>query len=117
MQQLYGTPQRSTDGDEQLKYSFFDQSRNPPADSPQQLNSCCTKSMKFCRSGSSRYSVMICNQKVEPSVRWPRGERNRKALTRSVNESSKTVFMVCGKINAMIATAISQRKKISKHSE
>jgi hypothetical protein len=24
MQQLYGTPQRSTDGDEQLKYSFLD---------------------------------------------------------------------------------------------
>lgn len=24
IQQLYGTPQRSTDGDEQLKYSFFD---------------------------------------------------------------------------------------------
>jgi len=24
IQQLYGTPQRSTDGDEQLKYSFLD---------------------------------------------------------------------------------------------
>lgn len=47
IQQLYGTPQRSTEGDEQLKYSFFDQSKKPPADNPQQLNSCCTKSMKF----------------------------------------------------------------------
>lgn len=48
-------PQRSTDGEEQLKYSFFDQSKNPPDDRPQQLNSCCTKSIKFCKSGSSRY--------------------------------------------------------------
>jgi len=36
MQQEYGTPHLSTEGDEQLKYSFFDQSMYPSDDSPQQ---------------------------------------------------------------------------------
>lgn len=40
IQQEYGTPQRSTDGEEQLKYSFLDQSRNPPLVRPQHENSC-----------------------------------------------------------------------------
>jgi hypothetical protein len=38
MQHEKGTPQRSTDGDEQLKYSFFDQSMYPSEVSPQHWN-------------------------------------------------------------------------------
>lgn len=53
IQHEYGTPHFSTLGDVQLKYSFFPQSKKPPVLKPQQLNSCCTKSMKFWRSGSS----------------------------------------------------------------
>lgn len=40
MQQEKGTPHRSTEGDEQLKYSFLDQSRNPAVVNPQHENSC-----------------------------------------------------------------------------
>lgn len=38
-------------------------------------------------------------------------------LTRSVNESSSTEFIVWGKMNAIIAIAISAKKKTSRQSE
>lgn len=40
MQQEYGTPHLSTLGEEQLKYSFLDQSMYPSELKPQHLNSC-----------------------------------------------------------------------------
>lgn len=61
------------------------------------------------RSENAREGFVVLNMN-ETSI-------NRESLTRSVNESSRTVFIVCGKMKAMIATAISHKKKMSKHSE
>lgn len=131
MQQENGTPQRSTLGLVQLKYSFFPQSRYPSWLKPQHLNcngkfyihpytklnnlykhylcfnnfiwsyshiiftSCCPKSMKFCRSGSSLYVWIIL----------------------SVKDCSKRDCNAVGNIKPTIATPISRRKNTRRHNE